>query len=228
MKRAIIKVVVIFGIYLLSTSASGAKEFPIDVPAEVIPAGLAQSDLDSWIAMNLNSFDFYVEGRALADYRKSAERKVLQARKDAQERVARIDSRLKEQLTGDASKDQELQKASEKKKQKVYNEELAMEESVMNRQMRREVDIMKQKRFSETKIADVQREYREQLVALRKSGASRITAAAAGLPELDPELGKESGGNTKITIDKQQRLNVETKPYGGDMSDRAKRRIDSR
>jgi hypothetical protein len=205
-----------------------AKDLPIDVQTEVVPAGLSKSELDSWLSQNRSNFDFYVEGRTVADNRKDTERKVLAARKLAQESVARIDARLKEQMTGDERKDKELLLSGEVKKQRVCQEELAMEEALFERQLRREVDIMKRKQFSETRIANVQREFRDQLASLKKSGISRLTAAAAGLPAADPDISQETGGRTKVTMGKDQKLGVEQRPYGGEMSDRAKRRLQNR
>lgn len=206
-----------------------ARELPIDVAAEVAPAGLSKSEMDTWLARNQANFDFYVEGRTVAEHRKDTERRVLIARKQAQEQVARIDERLKEQMTGDTVKDKELGKAAENKKQKVYKEELAMEEALFNRQLRREVDIMKHKRLPETRVAAVQREFREKLVSLRKEeGSRRIAISAAGLPAADPDIANETGGQSKVKIDRQQRVTVESKPYGGEMSERAKRRLENR
>lgn len=205
-----------------------AKELPIDVEAKVIPASLSKSELDSWLSQNQANFDFYVEGRTVAEYRKDAERRIMFARKDAQTRVARIDSRLKEQMTGNEARDKELQAAAEAKKKKVYTEELAMEEALFNRQLNRELNIMKRKNLPETRIAEVQREFREQLMALRRDDAQRVNARIAGIPEASPDVANENSGQTKIQIDRNQRVTVETKPYGGEMSDRAKQRLEGR
>ncbi len=216
------------GLLVLTCTGMAAKELPVDVQTEVVPAGLSQSELDSWLSQNRSNFDFYVEGRTVADHRKDTERKVLAARKQAQITVARIDERLKEQMTGDARRDKELAQAAETKKQKVYLAELAQEEALFERQMRREVDIMQRKKFPETRIANVQREFREQMEVLKKSGAGRLTVAAAGLPAVDPSISQETGGTAKVAIDKNKRVTVEQQPYGGEMSDRAKRRLQNR
>lgn len=215
-------------LFLLTGGAALAKDLPVDIQAEVIPEDMSASELDTWLSQNKENFDFYVEGRSIAEYRKDTQRKILAARKEAKQKVARIEKRLYEQMTGTRLKDKELIASAVKKKKRVYKEEMTKEEQLLNRQLRREVNIMRKKKFEETRIATLQREFREHIAVLKKKPAERIAAVAASLPAIDPELAQESEGKSKIKIDKKRRITVEHKPYGGEMSDRAKRRLQSR
>ncbi|MBU0581035.1 MAG: hypothetical protein KKA19_07645 [Candidatus Margulisbacteria bacterium] len=222
------KMVLLIIVSVMIVGVIQAKDVPVDVPTEVIPGDLSESEMDAWLSQNQENFDFYVEGRSIAEYRQEIQHKILQARKEAQEKVAKIDERLKEQLTGNKVRDKELSMAAEKKMNKVYQEELVLEESMLNRQLRREVSVMRQKKVQESKIANVQKEFREQLAWMKQDHVQRINAASTDLPAMDESIAQESAGKAKIEIDKNQKINVEVKPYGGEMSDRAKSRMKSR
>ena len=222
-----IEILILCIIFFIGGAAAG-KDIAVDVGADVVPAELSRSELDAWISQNQDNFDFYIEGRTLAEYYHDTQRKILQARKEAQLKVERIEARLEEQLTGSKAKDRELIAAAKSKKNKVYREEMAREEQLLARQLRREVAIMRSRKFKKHKIADIQKEFRAQIAQLKKDPVSRISAAAANMPAIDPELSQDSSGKRRIKIDRQHNIMVEHTQYGGEMSDRAKRRLRSR
>jgi beta-glucosidase-like glycosyl hydrolase len=207
---------------------ANAENKTVDIPVEIIPAEVSASELDAWLSQNEDNFDFYVEGRSIAEYRQETGQKIVKARIKAKNDIAFLEQNLKEMLTGIEKKDQELRVSTKEKIEKVYRVELSLEEKLYKRQQQRELSIMEQKKYPERKLAALRKDFSRQLTGLKEKGPKRLDMKIAEMPELDSELINEEGVKRKIKLDKNKRVIVESKKYGGELSERAKQRLRSR